>query len=196
MRLRFTIRDLLWLATTPLMGCFLKAGRFVNRNHGRRMNMHGRLMPASIMAVLAIASVACLSAAEVQVPRWQPHDFAFSLDAPQGNPFQLSFSAEVLGPKGISFSVPGFYDGDGTWKVRVSPTAEGAWTLMTQSAVAALDKQHRSFECVSSSSANVHGALRVDAEHPHQFIYEDGSRFFPMGYECDWLWASTPMIQS
>lgn len=35
----------------------------------------------------------------------------------------------------------------------------------------------------------IHGSLRTDPEHPHQFVFEDGTRFFPMGYECDRLWA-------
>jgi hypothetical protein len=29
----------------------------------------------------------------------------------------------------------------------------------------------------------------VDAAHRHQFIFEDGTHFLPVGYECDWLWA-------
>jgi hypothetical protein len=31
--------------------------------------------------------------------------------------------------------------------------------------------------------------LRVDAQHPHHFIFDDGARFFLQGYEYDWLWA-------
>ena len=31
--------------------------------------------------------------------------------------------------------------------------------------------------------------LRVDPAHPYHFIYEDGTRYFLLGYEADWLWA-------
>ena len=32
-----------------------------------------------------------------------------------------------------------------------------------------------------------HGAPVVDPTLPHQFVYADGSRYLPMGYEVDWL---------
>ena len=140
-----------------------------------------------ILIVLWLAS--SLRAAGVEVPRWQPHDFTFAAKVNQGNPFDVSLSANVSGPDGKKMSVPGFYDGDGTWKVRVSPTTEGAWSFVTQSTVPELNNQPGSFVCIANPSPDVHGALRVDPQHPHQFIFEDNSHFFPMGYECDWLWA-------
>ncbi len=128
-------------------------------------------------------------AAEIQVARWEPHDFSFALRSAQANPFQVAFSADITGPNGIKLSVPGFFDGDGTWKLRISPTAEGAWSLTTHSAVTDLDNQHVEFVCVANPSTAIHGGLHVDPDHPHQFIFEDGAHYFPLGYECDWLWA-------
>src|ERR1019366_2796958 len=61
----------------------------------------------------------------IRIPRWQPHDFAFTNRSEAENPFQVPFTAEVTGPDGAKLVLPGFYDGNGTWKVRVSPTAEG-----------------------------------------------------------------------
>ena len=34
-----------------------------------------------------------------------------------------------------------------------------------------------------------HGVLRVDEKNPHHFVFEDGTRFYMLAYECDWLWA-------
>jgi Protein of unknown function (DUF4038)/Domain of unknown function (DUF5060) len=126
--------------------------------------------------------------AAIRIPRWQPHDFAFTNRSEAANPFQGPFSAEVTGPNQTRLVLPGFYDGDGTWKIRVSPTAEGKWQLVTHSTVPALDGQRIQFVC-TPSAARVHGAVRVDSQHPHHFVCEDGTRFFPVGYECDWLWA-------
>ena len=124
-----------------------------------------------------------------QVPRWQPQDLVFNSHATPANPFAVEFSADVTGPHGISFTLPGFYDGDSTWKVRVSPTALGEWTLITRCADPNLDAQRATFTCTANPNPAVHGGLRVDPDHHSQFLYEDGSRYFPMGYECDWLWA-------
>lgn len=124
-----------------------------------------------------------------KIPRWMPHDFAFSARATVTNPFTVRFSAHVTGPRGQSFDQPGFYDGSGTWKVRISASGEGEWSLLTTSELPELNTRMASFTCVPNPNRNVHGGLRVDAAHPHHFVFEDGTRFFLLGYECDWLWA-------
>jgi len=140
-----------------------------------------------------MATVACAgqpagsSTSPVRVPRWQPQDFAFHVDRATESPFQVPFSAEVTGPGGVTLNVPGFYDG--TWKVRVAPTAQGDWTLTMHSTWPSLDNQRAVFVCIPNPLQAVHGGLRVDREHPRHFVFEDGARFFLMGYECDWLWA-------
>ena len=127
--------------------------------------------------------------ARVQVPRWRPQDFPFTSKAANENPFAVMFSAEVTGPNGVRMTVPGFYDGQGTWKVRFAPNTVGKWFLRTTSTHPDLDNRRASFSCTPNNNRAVHGGLRVDPEHRSQFLYEDGSRYFPMGYECDWLWA-------
>ncbi len=125
----------------------------------------------------------------LEVARWQPHDFVFTAKLPEGNPFLIRFAATVRGPDGKTFLMPGFYAGGDTWKVRVSPTAEGQWSLVTTSDLPALDGREDTFTCLRNQNPRVHGGLRVDPAHPHHFVFEDGTRYFLMGYECDWLWA-------
>lgn len=128
-------------------------------------------------------------AAQAAVPRWQPCDFAFPASIADGNPFQVALRATVKGPDGKTFTLPGFYDGNGIWKVRVSPTVEGQWSLVTQSDLPALNGKPAAFTCVPNPNPKVHGGLRVDPQHPHHFVHADGTRYFLLGYECDWLWA-------
>ncbi len=146
-----------------------------------------------ITTALLTAVLACLTArvnaATPDVPRWQPHDFSFTAKTDSPNPFQVPFSADVTGPDGKKFTTLGFYDGENTWKIRISPTALGNWSLVTHSPVPELNDQHASFVCIANPSPQIHGPLRIDPEHPQQFIFEDGTHTFPMGYECDWLWA-------
>jgi hypothetical protein len=42
------------------------------------------------------------------------------------------------------------------------------------------------------AAAGLHGGLIVDPLHPHHFIWQDGTRYFLMGYECDFLWILKP----
>ncbi len=139
--------------------------------------------------VFMAAGVSIALAADLKVSQWQPHDFSFSFSGGQGNPFQVPFAAELSGPGGAKLKMSGFYDGDGTWKVRISPTALGEWSLVTQSSVPELNGQRASFTCIPNSLPHARGTLRVDPNHPYQFVFEDGSHPFEMGYECDWLWA-------
>ncbi|HEX6686835.1 MAG TPA: DUF5060 domain-containing protein [Candidatus Limnocylindrales bacterium] len=44
------------------------------------------------------------------------------------NPFaDVALDVRFTGPSGISVVVPGFYDGDGTWRVRFNPPEAGPW---------------------------------------------------------------------
>jgi hypothetical protein len=135
----------------------------------------------------------------VQIPRWRPYDFPFPARHVPDNPFAVPLAAVVTGPNSQRFTVPGFYDGLGHWKVRFAPNAVGHWSLLTRSSLPELNHQQASFLCVANESKMVHGGLRIDTEHPSQFVHEDGTRYFPMGYECDWLWAldsSDPQLKT
>lgn len=141
-------------------------------------------------AILLSSLVTMTITGATQIPQWQPHDFEFRSRTQHANPFMVRFEASIQGPNGTTLAIPGFYDGDGTWKIRFAPTAPGKWYLTTSSEDPELDgKTIDNIECVPQTNLAVHGRLRVDPDHPRHFIFEDGSRFYMMGYECDWLWA-------
>jgi hypothetical protein len=143
-----------------------------------------------LIAMLVLGSaVTRLHADAVTVPRWEPHDFAFKADQKVANPFLVTFNAIVRSPDGRSFTLPGFFDGNGTWRVRLSPTMEGKGSLSTQSDLKELDGTTVEFTCVKNPSPSTHGVLRIDKDHPHHFKFDDGTHFFMQGYEYDWLWA-------
>jgi hypothetical protein len=124
-----------------------------------------------------------------QVPRWQPCDFVSRCDIQVTNPFAVAFSATVEGPNHVRLKLPGFYDGQGKWKVRFAPTEEGPWSLVTESAAPVLRGRKAQFLAVPNTNRYMHGALRIDPQYPRHFAFEDGVHCFVMGYECDWLWA-------
>ena len=139
------------------------------------------LVPVSIHADETV-SVAC----------WRPHDFSFTASRDSEESIHNSvncFRLAITGPDGKSFTIPGFYDGPGTWRIRVAPTSEGEWSLTTTSDVPELHGKTASFSCVKNPNPNINGVLRVDPNHPHHFVFADGKRFFMQGYEYDWLWA-------
>ncbi|MFC1783704.1 DUF5060 domain-containing protein [Planctomycetota bacterium] len=142
------------------------------------------LIPAMIFTVPTLAF-----SQEILIPRWQPHNFSFQSQTQYDNPFLVNFSATVTRPDGKEFTAYGFYNGGGTWIIRLAPDMEGKWSLRTHSKDAALAGKTLSFICIKNQNPNIHGGLRVDPRHRGYFIFEDGTRYFLMGYECDWLWA-------
>jgi hypothetical protein len=145
---------------------------------------------AAILAPLTPLPAQDSTPRRIPLELYRPHDFTFSAPA-AGNPFDVELSGEFTGPDGVRLRVPGFYDGAGVWKIRFAPTRQGEWSLRTASSLKALDgKIETGISCGPNRRAAVHGALRVDPAHPHHFVYEDGTRYFLLGYEADWLWGA------
>lgn len=138
------------------------------------------------LSVLLLAAATCFG---VEVEQFKPHDFSFTAQAP-GNPFDADVVGEFTGPNNVTLRIPGFYDGQGVYRIRFSAPAAGAWRLRTASSIPALNGKTESIQAVPSRNPKVHGVLEIDREHPFHFRYQDGSRFFLMGYEADWLWGA------
>ncbi|MCC7018077.1 MAG: DUF5060 domain-containing protein, partial [Rhodospirillales bacterium] len=139
-------------------------------------------------ALAAFAALPAWGAATIE--QYHSHDFSFQAPV-EGNPFEAELTGEFTGPDGLRLRVPGFYAGNGVWKIRFSPTRTGEWSLTTVSAVPALNgKRETGIRAVPNRHPAIHGGLRVDGAHPYHFLYEDGTRYFLLGYEADWLWGA------
>ncbi|MEU8139897.1 DUF5060 domain-containing protein [Streptodolium elevatio] len=81
----------------------------------------------------------------------------------RGNPFvDVDLSARfTLG--GESTEVAGFYDGEGTYRVRFMPEHQGLWTYETAGNVTDLNGRTGRFECVEPGEGN-HGPVRVHTD--------------------------------
>lgn len=108
--------------------------------------------------------------------------FDLALDGPaQGNPFtDISFSARFE-KDGKQVNPPGFYDGEGVFRVRFMPEEAGEWRFVTRSSAPELDGKRGRFTCLPAR-AGVHGPVRV-AEKFH-FAYADGTPYLPFGTTC------------
>ena len=120
---------------------------------------------------MVLALCAPNAALALEVPRWQTQDLTFKSTSQHDNPFTVEFSAEVTGPGGTSFRQLGFYDGKGTWKIRLGPNAPGKWSIRTISSDPQLNgKSVADIICVAQTNPRVHGGLLVDPAHPHHFV--------------------------
>ncbi|MCA9836238.1 MAG: DUF5060 domain-containing protein [Trueperaceae bacterium] len=108
--------------------------------------------------------------------------FELELQGPSsGNPFlDVDLSAEFRCADEM-LKVQGFYDGNGTYRIRCMPTKEGTWTYTTKSNASELDGKTGSFTCTPAAADN-HGPVYVhDTFH---FAYADGTSYYPFGTTC------------
>jgi len=115
--------------------------------------------------------------------------FELELHGPKaGNPFtdvqlgaEFAFEGDGGGQAKRIVKVPGFYDGDGVYRIRFMPDAEGGWRYRTVSNARSLDGLEGRFLCVSPSAGN-HGPVRV--KNTYHFAYENGTIYHPVGTTC------------
>lgn len=70
---------------------------------------------------------------ENRVAQYHPIDIRVAGRCLIDNPFAAELHGRFVGPGGRRLTVPGFFDGEGTWAVRFSPPALGKWTFSVQS---------------------------------------------------------------
>jgi hypothetical protein len=127
---------------------------------------------------------------EQAVETWDRFEATF-IGTSEGNPYlDVSFEA-IFQLKGRTIRVPGFYDGDGVYKIRFMPDAEGAWTYKTRSATKTLDGHQGSLNVTAPSAGN-HGPVRV--RNQFHFAYADGTPYFPFGTTC-YAWTHQPLAE-
>jgi hypothetical protein len=137
------------------------------------------------LGVGVTAGAPALAEATEQIERWGVWEVA--LQGPTtGNPFIDVDLAGVFEGGERRIHVPGFYDGDGVFRIRFSPPEPGRWTWRTESNDRRLSGHSGHFDAVPPRTGN-HGPVRVSADGFH-FAYADGTPFRQMGTTA-YAWA-------
>jgi hypothetical protein len=126
------------------------------------------------------SSAGAAPSSPAEIERWGV--FEAKLQGPAGsNPFTEVDLHAAFRQGNRTVSVRGFYDGDGIYRVRFMPDAEGDWTYTTASSRPELDGHRGGFRCIAPGQGN-HGPVMVrDTFH---FCYADGTPYHPFGTTC------------
>ena len=145
------------------------------------------------LAWLLVLCIAC-SKPEVTTPTVERWDiFEITLEGPQtGNPYlEVALAAQFANGE-HELEVPGFYDGNGTYRIRFSPEILGDWNYKVVSNNEMLDQIEGSFRCIENTGDN-HGPVRV--ANDYYLEYADGTDYFAVGTTA-YQWTSVaPEIQ-
>jgi Domain of unknown function (DUF5605)/Protein of unknown function (DUF4038)/Domain of unknown function (DUF5060) len=132
--------------------------------------------------------------------------FEIELKGPaEGNPFvdvnlsatfstsSTSATKESLTSATKQSHVTGFYDGNGTYRIRFMPNQPGEWNYVTSSNRPELNGKQGTFTVVEPSKNN-HGPVRV--HNTYNFAYADGTPYIPFGTTCyAWIHQSDELQQ-
>ncbi|MEY4489890.1 MAG: hypothetical protein RIQ79_2398, partial [Verrucomicrobiota bacterium] len=137
--------------------------------------------------LLLLSALCCTAAVVSTVEKWGV--FELELKGPaEGNPFvDVRFGA-VFTDGTSTVEVPGFYDGEGVYKIRFSPASTGDWRYETKSNRWELTGKLGKFTATPPGPAN-HGPVRV--HNTFHFAYADGTPYKQIGTTI-YNWTDAP----
>ncbi|HEY1381707.1 MAG TPA: DUF5060 domain-containing protein [Gemmataceae bacterium] len=135
----------------------------------------------AVIVILPPVSHGGLTAATAE--QWGVYEITLTGPA-TGNPFtDVTLSARFThGDRTVTAA--GFYDGDGTYRVRFMPDRAGEWRYETASNAPELRGKTGTFACTPAAADN-HGPVRVRATY--HFAHADGTPYVPVGTTC-YVW--------
>jgi hypothetical protein len=113
--------------------------------------------------------------------------FEVALPGPSdGNPYMEITVNAVFKNGETVVNVPGFYDGDGMYRIRFSPEHLGRWEYTTESNEEQLNNKAGSFDCIPATATN-HGPVGV--VNTFYLQYADSTPFYSVGTTA-YQWTS------
>lgn len=125
---------------------------------------------------------------KLHVEKWEILDISFKTSSKVASPFTADFHAVFTHENGTVQKVPGFFNGGNEWIIRFSSSLEGTWQFATSGNVSKLNGKKGRVDVAPNKEDN-HGGIVINNENPQHFYYEDGTPYFLLAFECDWLYA-------
>jgi hypothetical protein len=127
---------------------------------------------------------------EISTGKWEIVDITFKTRrAFAENPFDVVFGAHVYDSEQGLKNIPGFFNGNGEWVIRFSSNKPGIFSFTTYSSHSEISGLSGKIRVSPDHRQGKPGAVIIDPESPRHFSYEDGSPYFGIIYELDWLFA-------
>jgi hypothetical protein len=138
-----------------------------------------------LIILIVVFTTKCIQALNFTVQCWNPIDIQLNAASNYSTPYidVDDLSATFISPTGISMTMPGFWDGGQTWKIRFSPNLVGIWTYKTNSNDVGLNNQTGFITCTPYTDTlpiYQHGFIKPSANNRY-LTYADGKPFYWLG---------------
>lgn len=124
----------------------------------------------------------------IQSAQWEVNDLVYHVKKKVDDPHGKEIYAIVSGAEGTQ-KIPLFYNGEKEWVFRYSSSTLGNKSFILQSDVPELDGKKGKFTITENKKKDRHGGVVLNKENPQHLFYEDGTHYFNLAFECDWLFA-------
>lgn len=123
------------------------------------------------------------AAKALEIPAFSVFEQTLTHSGKYANPYtEVEATATFTDPNGKNKTIPLFWDGETTWKMRFSPDIKGTWKWSVSSDDSGLNGKLGSFKTVD---AKAKGSIQVNPNYPHHFQYQDGTPFWLKG-DTNW----------
>lgn len=124
-----------------------------------------------------------------ELPRYEAMEFTLEIDAEYSNPYdrrEVALEGVFTSLGGDDMSIPGFWDGEGAWKIRFTPSQEGLWTYT----IMVRDSRGNSLPHLGEltvTPSELHGWIRPGhlfgpSYSGRYFVHHDGTPFYGVGH--------------
>ncbi|TNJ43150.1 hypothetical protein KFZ70_11240 [Tamlana fucoidanivorans] len=124
----------------------------------------------------------------VKTVQWEVNDIIYKVKGDVKNPFEKQVYAVVSGEEGEQ-RVPVFFNGNREWVFRYSSAKIGEKIFVIESDIKELNHKKGKIVVGANEKQNRHGGVVLNESDPQHFYYEDGTHYFNLAFECDWLFA-------
>ncbi len=136
-----------------------------------------------------LPKITAVELAQIEVPNYQLVEFFLEVAADFDNPYnqqEVSLDGQLVGPDGSQWVIPGFWDGEESWRIRFTPSQVGEWTYE----LAVTDQNGTSLKSAGNffvTPSDHHGWLQVGnwvdpSYSSHYLVYHDGTPFYGVGH--------------
>ena len=144
------------------------------------------MKPAFLIIGILSFFIQCNPPKELEkVEKWGVYEIELVGPA-NGNPYIDNHVSAAFTCEDKTISIPGFYDGNGIYRIRFSPDELGEWTYITKSNIETLANNSGEFEC-TTPGINNHGPIKVT--NTFYLEYADGTPFYSVGTTA-YQWTS------
>ena len=149
------------------------------------MICHSKPLSFSYAIIIIILFASFSGAVEEQINKWSVYEISLTTANSYASAYtQASVTAQFTGPNGEQKTVKGFWDGDvngkSIFKIRFTPTKEGAWTYKTTSIDSGLNGKSGTINVIKPLS-NSKGFVRFNPVNPYRFVFDSGDKYFMVG---------------